>query len=415
MDLLSMDPAFQVAHMSARAYQRGLCAAFSGSISTRDENGNVWITPACKDLSALSREDIVSVSKSQLENVRAVDNNIAMHYSIYAVRPNIQAVIHAFPPYLMAYGSMGKLPNISFLPSSKYRCETLSFVHFGSMRESLNDRLMHKAQLGHDCLLIENGGVVVIGEDLETAFLRLDELEAAAKLNFVLSAIGKPVIPSEKHMTMYMLRNFPHFDESAQISDDEQTLSLRKNMIDKIERLYQKNLFTPSSGTLSYRVDEDRFLITPYGKDRFYLSEEDLILIDKGKRECNKIPSRSAELCMHIYRKNPDIGCILIAQPPYLMSFAVTETNFEPARYAAGAELIGNLKRLPFGASFMQPELTAKEVHNQASLLISENDSIVVCGANAEETFARLEWSENLAQSICVAKQLDQSDRLQSN
>ena len=63
----------------------------------------------------------------------------------------------------------------------------------------------------------------------------------------------------------------------------------------------------------------------------------------------------------------------------------------------------------------MQPELTAKEVHNQASLLISENDSIVVCGANAEETFARLEWSENLAQSICVAKQLDQSDRLQSN
>jgi len=43
-------------------------------------------------------------------------------------------------------------------------------------------------------------------------------------------------------------------------------------------------------------VGDDAFVITPFGQDRRYLELQDLVLIDQGRAERGKLPSRAVLL-----------------------------------------------------------------------------------------------------------------------
>jgi hypothetical protein len=80
---------------------------------------------------------------------------------------------------------------------------------------------------------------------------------------------------------------------------------------------------------VSARIDQDRFLITPTGMDRRSLEIEDIVLIEHGQRECGKVPSRSVRLHRIIYDRYPGIGCIITAQSPNVMAYAITDVPFD--------------------------------------------------------------------------------------
>ena len=72
-----------------------------------------------------------------------------------------------------------------------------------------------------------------------------------------------------------------------------QELEARRDMITFIHRSYRQGLFTATHGTYSARLDDGSFVITPFGRDRAYLQEEDLVRIKGGMKEQGKIPSRA--------------------------------------------------------------------------------------------------------------------------
>jgi len=110
--------------------------------------------------------------------------------------------------------------------------------------------------------------------------------------------------------------------------------ALRRDLVEFIHRSYQQGLFTSTQGTYSARLSDGGFVITPYGKDRMYLDVEDLVLVRDGYSEQGKVASRAAHLHQMIYEEHPDINSVLIAQPPNLMAFAVTDAEFDPPDYS---------------------------------------------------------------------------------
>ena len=56
---------------------------------------------------------------------------------------------------------------------------------------------------------------------------------------------------------------------------------LRKEMCALIHRSYDQGLFTSTQGTFQVRLNENSFLITPYGVDRKYIEPEDIVRIEK--------------------------------------------------------------------------------------------------------------------------------------
>jgi L-fuculose-phosphate aldolase len=89
----------------------------------------------------------------------------------------------------------------------------------------------------------------------------------------------------------------------------------RSDLLKVVRELDSKGFMCGSSGNVSIKIDDDRYLITPSGIPVFILKEEDILLIDS---EGSPIKTRndglkaSSEALMHLlcYKKRADIRSV---------------------------------------------------------------------------------------------------------
>ena len=171
-------------------------------------------------------------------------------------------------------------------------------------------------------------------------------------------------------------------------------------MCNLIHRAYDNQLFTSSQGTFSKRLSDGSFIITPYAKDRKYLEPEDLVRIEGGKKEHGKSPSRSVALHQAIYDKHPEINSVIIAHPPHIMTFAITDSPFDARLIPESYIALKNVRKYPFGSSFLQPAMLADEISIKNPVCIIENDCVICGGTSLLNAFDRLEVMEYSAKSV---------------
>src|SRR5271165_6545565 len=93
-----LHPRDQIVAIMERIYDHEMTTTSGGNISVRDENGDVWITPARVDKGSLRRQDIVRISASgEREGLHPPSSENPFHLSVYEARPDLHAVIHAHP------------------------------------------------------------------------------------------------------------------------------------------------------------------------------------------------------------------------------------------------------------------------------------------------------------------------------
>ena len=61
MNLNVLHPAEQLTRMIKRVYDQRLTTTSGGNLSIKDENGDMWITPASVDKGTLTKEDMVCI------------------------------------------------------------------------------------------------------------------------------------------------------------------------------------------------------------------------------------------------------------------------------------------------------------------------------------------------------------------
>ena len=178
-----------------------------------------------------------------------------------------------------------------------------------------------------------------------------------------------------------------------------------------ISRAYDNQLFTSGQGTFSCRLPDNSMIITPYAMDRKYLNPEDLVLVretPKGtlRKEAGKIPSRSLLLHHEIYRQHPGIGAVIVAHPPNIMAFAVTECSFDARLIPESYIMLRTVAKYPFGCTFLEPDRLAEELREENPVAIIENDCVITTGETLLKAFDRLEVMEYSAKSVIDAASL---------
>jgi L-fuculose-phosphate aldolase len=192
-------------------------------------------------------------------------------------------------------------------------------------------------------------------------------------------------------------------DDFIPHSHSSEELAARRDMITLIRRSYRQGLFTATHGTYSVRLSDGSFLITPFGMDRAYLEEDDLVRVKAGMKELGKTPSRAVGLHEKIYNANPEISAILVAHPVHAMAFAVTDTVFDPRTIPESYILLRDVKRLPYGDIYTEQDKTAKIFSEACPVAIVDNDCAIVTGSTLLQAFDRLEVMESTAHSIINA------------
>ncbi len=402
MNIQYMHPADQLVMFMQRIYDKGMTTTSGGNLSIIDDDGNIWITPAGVDKGTLTRQDIICVKPDGTTvGPHRPSSEFPFHAAVYKMRPDLRAVLHAHPPALVAFSIVRQLPDLDLLPSVRKVCSSVEMATYavpGS--DQLGDNIGACFADGGDIVILENHGVCIGAPDMFTAFQRFETLEYTANLEIIAKRIGKVNRLAEDAFRITETTTHLKMDDFIPHSHSSEELAARRDMITLIRRSYRQGLFTATHGTYSVRLSDGSFLITPFGLDRAYLEEQDLVRVKGGMKELGKTPSRAVGLHQKIYENNPEIRAVLLAHPVNAMAFAVTDAKFDPRTIPESYILLRDVKRLPYGEIYSKQEETAAVFSEVSPAVMVNNECVIVTGSSLLQAFDRLEVMESTAHSI---------------
>ena len=197
----------------------GINQGAAGNISLRFGSA-MLITPSGVDYQLLAPKMIVAMdfaaeapARDEKTGLRA-SSEWRFHRDIFAARPDVGAIVHTHAPYSTVL-SMLRRP----IPASHYmiaafggaRIECSDYAPFGT--QELSDLAL--AALGpRQGVLLGSHGMIAVGPDLSHALRLAGELETLAKLHYLASLAGAPVILSDDE-TLALRERFASYGPGA--------------------------------------------------------------------------------------------------------------------------------------------------------------------------------------------------------
>ena len=185
-------PRDEIVQTMERIYRYRMTTTSGGNLSIRDNEGDVWISPARVDKGNLARHDIVRVKlDGSIEGIHPPSSELPFHQAIYRARPDLRAIVHGHPVALVAFSICRQTPDTRLFHQAHYVCGQPGFAPYalpGS--EQLGRQIADTFRAGSNCVVLENHGVVVAGDSLAHAFQRFEALEFAAKTVIKAAQLG---------------------------------------------------------------------------------------------------------------------------------------------------------------------------------------------------------------------------------
>jgi L-fuculose-phosphate aldolase len=182
-----------LAALSRRLHDNGWVANHDGNISVR-LHGNRWlITPT-----AVSKRDvdasmllIVDESGKVLEGQRKPFSELELHFAVYHARPEVEAVVHAHPPYATAQGLLGRELTPVAMPEMVVSLgDRIPTLPRAMPRDGVGAKAVEEAFGTVDAALLAGNGALTCGVDLSQALLRMELVEHYAKILSIAAALG---------------------------------------------------------------------------------------------------------------------------------------------------------------------------------------------------------------------------------
>lgn len=408
MNINLLHPADQLVMMMNRIYHYGMTTTSGGNLSILDDNGDVWITPGGVDKGNLTRSDMVCIKKDgTIIGNHKPSSEYPFHLQIYKTRNDIKSVLHAHPPALVAFSIVRKIPNTLLSPNSFVGCGKIAMAEYGLPgSQDLGDKIAKEFAKGCDIAVLENHGVVVGSDSLFHAFKAFENLDFCARLQINAAIIGTPEYLKEEEIQLKYTKNHLNMDEYVRNIITSAEKAARRDMCSIIHRAYDQGLVNSTQGSFSVRLDEERFLISPYNVDRKYVDVEDIVCIKSDMKEAGKIPSRSIKIHDEIYKQHPEINSVIIAHPPYIMAYAVTEEELDSKSIPESYILMRDIPKAGYSEFYQDPEKSARIFDESTPIVMVKNDCIAVTGDSLLNAFDRLEVAEYSAKALVFSKNL---------
>jgi len=396
-----LHPREQIVATMQRIYGYGMTTTSGGNLSILDDNGDIWITPAGIDKGTLRSEDIVCVTpEGTVIGLHKPSSEYPFHQAIYKQRPDFQAIVHAHPPALVSFSIVRKIPNTRIIPQALAVCGEVGYAPYavpGSTQ--LGKSIAATFAQGYGVVLLENHGVVTGGSSLSHAFQRFETLDFCARTLIMAQTLGDVASLTDEQIKQSRGRGgkLSTFKPEGHSSFERE---LRMKICDVVHRAYKQRLMTSTEGTVSARVDEKSFLITPYGIDRMFLDIDDVVLIKDGQRERRKRPSRATNMHMTLYAQHPYINAIITTQAPSATAYSVTGQKFDTRTIPESYLVLRDIPLIEYGAQFGKAKKLAEILTPAIPVVLLQNDAILTTGSDLPQAFDRLEVAEFSARAL---------------
>src|SRR5437868_12024814 len=173
-------------------YQKGWVAANDGNISVRLDQHRVLCTCTGVSKGMMTADDLIvcDLEGNKIEGSRDRTSELAMHLTIYQMRPDIFSVLHAHPPVATGFAVAGRPLNLALLPEVIIGLGCVPLADYGLPGTSaLTDGMLPYIPK-YDAILMGNHGSVCYGEDVYKAFFKMETVEHFARISLVAELLG---------------------------------------------------------------------------------------------------------------------------------------------------------------------------------------------------------------------------------
>jgi L-fuculose-phosphate aldolase len=406
--ILPEDPPNRIAKIMDNIYRRGMTTISGGNISVKDEKGNIWITPTGVDKGSLKAADIVCVNPGgTVTGNHKPSSEYPLHKAVYDIRPDIGALVHAHPPALVAFSIAHRIPETAIIAETREICGPAGYAAYelpGS--EKLGEKIASEFSKGYKSVIMENHAAIVGGIDVSDAYRRLEALEFCARTILSAEIISRPLALSDDQIRKFSSQRQDKLPQTNFMESASGEEKKRDKICSFVLRAWHRGLMFSSCGSVSVRLSDNDFLITPEDVSIWDLHKDDIVRVCKGRRGAGKSPDRYAFLHQEIYQKHSSINSIIFALPPHLMAFAVTGSEINVRTIPESWIFLQDIPSSPFGSQFRSrheiPDLLSPNTH----AILIHNHSAVVTGESLLQAFDRLEIAEMSATSIILSGSL---------
>jgi L-ribulose-5-phosphate 4-epimerase len=181
-------------------YDAGLITPKGGNVSTRiPDTEEVWITPTQLYKGALTQEKLIRVNLQgkRLEGRERPSVETPMHLLIYRTRPDVAAIIHSHAPMATIVGLFDEpVPALTIETIALADAPRVRFMLSGT--KELSQAVVDSLAEG-SAVLLQNHGLLTVGEDLREAANRAHQLEFAARTVVTCRLLrGQPAVIPDK-------------------------------------------------------------------------------------------------------------------------------------------------------------------------------------------------------------------------
>ncbi|MEN8193723.1 MAG: class II aldolase/adducin family protein [Bacteroidota bacterium] len=195
-----------------RIWARNYVAANDGNMTVRLNDKEILTTPTGISKGFMTNDMIIKVDYdgkviSGNSNYRP-SSEVAMHIDVYRERPDINAVVHAHPPYATSFAVAGIPLDKCVLPEAVIVIGAVPIAKYGlPSTMELPDNIRPHIKTS-DVILLENHGALSLGVDLLSAYHRMETLEHTANIVSKAIQLGNlGVLPEEERDRLMTLRD----------------------------------------------------------------------------------------------------------------------------------------------------------------------------------------------------------------
>lgn len=173
--------------------RRGFVAGTDGNLSVRIDHARILTTPTRVNKGMMNAHDMVVVDLDgrKVSGFREASSEIGLHLSIYRMRSDVNAVVHAHPCTATAFACAGMALDEPLCSEVLITLGEVPLAPYETPGTPELSEAMAPFIASHDAILMANHGVVSYGPDLLSAYLNMEIVEHFASISLIVRQLGR--------------------------------------------------------------------------------------------------------------------------------------------------------------------------------------------------------------------------------
>lgn len=178
-------------------------------------------------------------------------------------------------------------------------------------------------------------------------------------------------------------------------------------------------MLSAADGNLSFRVSDDKILITPTSRPKAFIDDSEIAVITLDNQILHGSPSSERLMHLEVYKKSPLAKCVVHAHPPTAIAWSIAHPNLKQLPSESLSEVILAAGRIPFIPYSRPGTLEMGTVIHpylpEHRVVILSRHGALSWGESIEEAYMGMERIEHSAVILKTAMDLGGIESLYAN